>query len=346
MTVPRSGVVAALTAAVLFGVAAPAAKVLAAHADPLVLAGVLYLGAGIAMTVLRAFRPMAREAPLRRADLPLLAAVILSGAVAAPVLLLIGLRRVSAVTGSLALNLEGPLTVALAVTLFGEQLGLRAAAGALLVLAGVVALGVAPGPAEGGVAGVLAIAGACLGWALDNNLTQGLALRDPIALVQAKGLGGGVVALAVGTLAGSAFPPARVVAQGLLVGALSYGVSVACAVHAMRAIGVARQAALFATAPFVGVVAGVVALGESIGARELGVGLVMIAGLWLVLGERHAHRHVHEPMTHDHRHVHDEHHRHAHGPDDPPGEPHAHRHVHEALVHDHPHVPDLHHRHH
>jgi hypothetical protein len=89
-----------------------------------------------------------------------------------------------------------------------------------------------------------------------------------------------------------------------------------------------------------------VVLGERFGARELGVSATMIAGVWLVLGERHAHWHAHEPITHDHRHVHDEHHRHAHHPGDPPGEPHAHEHRHEALAHDHQHVSDLHHRHH
>jgi drug/metabolite transporter (DMT)-like permease len=347
MSTPFSGIVAALAAAVLFGVGAPVGKVLAVRADPLVLAGVLYLGAGLAMTVLRAFRAgHTGEAPLRRADLPVLALVVLSGAVVAPALLLLGLRRVSAVTGSLALNLEAPLTIALAVAFFGEQLGRRAAAGAALILLAAVVLGVDPGPAQGTAVGVLAIAGACLGWAVDNNLTQRLSLRDPLAIVQVKGLVGGTTALGLGLALGGPLPPARLVAQGMLLGALAYGVSVACAVHAMRRIGVARQAALFATAPFVGVLAGVVVLGERFGARELGVGATMIAGVWLVLGERHGHLHAHAPMTHDHRHVHDEHHQHAHHPGDPPGEPHAHEHRHDALVHDHAHVPDLHHRHH
>src|SRR6185436_11648484 len=222
---------------------------------------------------------------------------------------------------------------------FGEQLGGRAAAGAVLILAAVLALGVDSGPAEGTALGVLAIAGACLGWAIDNNLTQRLSLRDPLAIVQVKGLAGGGLALALGLALGGPLPPARIVAEGALLGALAYGVSVACAVHAMRRIGVARQSALFATAPFVGVLAGVVVLGERFGARELGVGATMIAGVWLVVGERHAHLHAHEPMTHDHRHVHDEHHEHAHHPDDPLGDPHAHEHRHEALEHDHAHVP-------
>jgi len=334
------GIVAGLASAVLFGLSAPAAKLLSANAEPLVAAALLYFGAGAAMTVLCAIaRSSSREAALRRADLPLLLGVTVAGAVVAPVLLLLGLRRVSAVTGALVLNLEGPLTVALAVAWWGEALAARSVAGA-------AALGLAPGPAHGSVLGVLAIAGACLAWAIDNNLTQRLSLRDPRAVVQAKGLLGGSIALGLARALGSPLPSVPTIAAGLLIGALSYGVSAACAVHAIRRIGVARQAALFATAPFVGVVTGVVALGEPMGLRELGAGLAMIAGLWLLLGERHSHRHEHEPTTHDHGHVHDEHHRHVHGPDDLPGEPHAHVHVHEMLVHEHVHVPDLHHRHH
>ena len=343
-----TGLAAAIAAALFFGVSAPAAKVLLAKAEPLVLGAVLYIGAGLGMSVLRLALPTAaREAPLRRADLPLVLGVTLAGAIVAPVLLLIGLQRVSAVTGSLVLNLEGPLTVGLAVLFFGEELSASAAVGALLVVAGAAALGFAPGAAmSGDVRGGLAVAGACLAWAIDNNLTQRLSLRDPLAIVQAKGLVGGSLALALAVAIGSKVPPAHTVAWGLLLGSLSYGASVVLAVYAMRLIGVARQAALFATAPFVGVVVSVAALGEPCGRRELVAMILMAVGLWFFLRERHGHLHGHEPMAHDHRHVHDEHHRHSHGAKDPPGEPHAHEHTHAVLAHDHPHVPDLHHRHH
>jgi drug/metabolite transporter (DMT)-like permease len=258
------------------------------------------------------------------------------------------LQRVSAVTGSLVLNLEGPLTVGLAVLLFGEQLSASATAGALLVMVGAAALSLAPGTTmQGDVWGVLAIAGACLGWAVDNNLTQRLSLRDPLAIVQAKGFVGGSLGLVLAVMVGSEVPPARIVGWGLLLGALSYGVSVVLAVHAMRLIGVARQAALFATAPFIGVLVSVAILGESCGLRELVAMALMVVGLGLFLRERHSHLHAHQAMTHDHRHVHDEHHQHSDRSDDPPGEPHshAHEHTHTALKHDHPHVPDVHHRH-
>jgi len=341
-----AGTTAAFLAALLFGVSAPAAKALLATADPVMLAAILYLGAGLGLTALRTVLPAGREeTPLRRADLPLMLAIAFAGAVVAPILLLIGLRHVSAVTGSLVLNLEAPLTIAIAL-LGGEHLGPAGVVGALLVVAGTAALGVGPGALHGDALGVAAIAAACLGWAIDNNLTGRLSTRDPLAVARVKGLVGGGIALVVARVAGSAVPATGTVAVGFGLGLVSYGVSVALAVQAMRTIGVARQSAIFATAPFVGALVGAVVFGEPFGWREVGVAAVMALGLRLMLGERHLHFHVHEPLTHAHRHVRDEHHRHAHGPDDPPGEPHAHEHAHEALAHEHEHVSDLHHRHH
>jgi len=342
------GVAAATAAALLFGVSAPAAKLLLSNAEPLILGALLYLGAGLGLSALRFARPgQLREAPLRRSDFPLLLGVTAAGAIVAPVLLLVGLQRVSAVTGSLALNLEGPLTVVLAVLFFGEHLGASAAVGTLLVMLGAAALTFIPGATlHGDVWGVLAIAGACFGWAFDNNLTQRLSLRDPLAIVQLKGLLGGTIALGVALAIGNEVPPVRIVNWGLLLGFVSYGLSVVLAVYAMRLIGVAREAAFFATAPFIGALVSVAVLGERFGLRDLVAMLLMLVGLGMLLRERHSHLHAHQSIQHDHRHVHDEHHQHTHLPADPPGEPHAHEHEHAALEHEHPHVPDVHHRHH
>lgn len=342
------GAAAALGAAVAFGSTAPAAKVLLAHVEPLMLGAVLYLGAGVGLTIVRLVVPSRRaEAALRRADVPLLVGVATFGAIVAPLLLLTGLRRVSAVTGSLLLNLESPFTVALAVVWFGEHLGGRAALGTVAMLLGAVTLCLGPDLAfSSQLSGVVAVAGACLAWAIDNNLMQRLALRDPLRVAQAKGLLGGGLAFVIALGAGADVPPVGTLSAGVAVGFVSYGLSVALALYAMRLIGVAREAAWFATAPFIGVVASVAVLGEPFGARELVALVFMAAGLVLLMTERHSHWHVHEPLRHDHRHVHDEHHQHLHAPDDPLGEPHAHEHTHAALAHEHPHATDVHHRHH
>lgn len=339
---------AALGAALLFGLSAPVAKLLLARVEPLLLSAILYLGAGLGVTVLRAMRPKHRaEAALRRADLPLVLAVTVVGGVVAPLFLLVGLRRVTAVNASLLLNLEGPLTVLLAIVFFGDHLGIRAALGTATMMLAAATLSLAPGTdVAADVWGVLAVAGACVLWALDNNLTQRLSLRDPLALAQVKGLFGGGFALLLAALWGYGIPAVGTVCVGLLLGFVSYGLSVALAVYAMRALGVAREAALFSSAPFIGVLVSVMLLNEALGSRELIAMVLMLTGLVLLARDRHSHRHGHDPVRHEHRHVHDAHHQHEHTAADPPGEPHVHEHLHSALEHAHPHVSDVHHRHH
>lgn len=341
----RLGALLGLLAALSFGISAPLAKLLLAEVPAQLLAGLLYLGAGIGLTLYKIVRPATREAPLARGDVGPLLGVVALGGVAGPLLLLIGLGRVSGAAGALLLNLEAPLTILLAALLFGEHLGRRAALASLCILLGALVLRVGPGALVLDELGAGAIAAACLCWALDNNLTQRLALKDPFQVVRIKTLAAGTfnVALAVGL--GATLPRASVVALALALGLVSYGVSVVLDAYALRLHGAAREAAYFATAPFVGAALSVPLLGESPGAAELAAMALMITGVVVLLRERHAHEHVHEPHAHEHLHVHDEHHQHEHAPGDPPGEPHAHMHRHARLVHDHPHVPDLHHRH-
>ena len=342
---------AALVAAVLFGASTPFAKLLLPGTGPLLLAALLYLGAGLGLAVVTLLATRGstdatpREARLRGADVPLLIAIVAAGGVAAPVLLLVGLARVPAVLGSLLLNLEAPLTMLLAVGVFGEHLGRRAVGGAVLAVLGAGILSYAPGAGQADWHGVAAVVLACFGWAIDNNLTQRLSLRDPIAIARTKGLAAGTVTLVLALTTGAALPAPWLVLAAMAVGFVSYGLSVVLAVQAMRALGAARQSAFFATAPFVGAVAAVPLLAEGFGLREIAAGGVMALGVVLLLAEVHEHQHAHEPLRHEHAHVHDEHHRHEHGEDDLGHEPHAHVHAHPPLSHAHAHVSDVHHRH-
>lgn len=335
------GVAYGLVAAALFGVSAPVAKVLLPAIDPLVLAGLLYLGGGLALSI--APRRGPREPPIGRADAAPLVAIALLGGVAGPLLMLAGLARTTAVAGSLLLNLEAPFTIALAVTVFREHLGRRELAGAAVIVAGALVLAAGPGEVSADAWGAIAIAGACLAWAVDNNLTQRLSARDPVQVVRAKALGAGTATLALAVVLGRPVPAGHVAATALVVGAFSYGLSLLFDLKALRIHGAAREAAVFATAPFLGALAAVPIAGERISSGTLAAGLVMAVGVALLVRARHGHPHAHEPLAHDHLHVHDEHHRHPH--DGPDVEPHSHPHAHAPLVHDHPHVSDSHHRH-
>lgn len=322
----RRGAALGLLAAALFGLSAPVAKRLLAEASPQVLAGLLYLGAGIAISLYRAIRPATTEASLRRSDAGALAAMITLGGAIAPVLMLLGLRRITAVAGSLLLNLEAPFTILVALLVFREHLGQRGLISVLLILGGAAVLGLAPGPVGVDLPGTLCVVGACLCWAFDNNLTQRLTVRDPLTIVRLKTLAAGGLNLALGLAFGGGIPILRVVLAALVLGSLSYGLSVLLDAYALRLVGAAREAAYFATGPFIGAIAATVVLGEHIRVLDIAAMAIMAVGVIFMLRERHAHGHSHSALAHDHVHEHDEHHEHEHAAGDPPGEPHAHPH--------------------
>src|SRR5574341_593303 len=298
-------IAAALLAAALFGASTPAAKVLAGEMHPVLLAGLLYAGSGVGLGLWLALRS-GRASPLRRADLPWLAGAVLSGGIAGPVLLMLGLIATSAATASLLLNLEGVFTALLAWFAFRENFDRRIALGMALIVAGGVLLVLDPAMVALQT-GALFVAGACLAWAIDNNLTRKVAAADPATIAAIKGAVAGAVNLAIAVVFGAAWPGAGAVAAAAAIGLLGYGVSLALFVVALRDLGTARTAAYFSTAPFVGAALALTVLGEATGPWFWLAGTLMLVRAWLHVSERHVHEHTHEPLEHDHRHVHDEH---------------------------------------
>lgn len=348
------GAACGLAAAILFGLSSPLAKLLLRESDPVPLAALLYLGAGIGLLLFERLMPgsgtagqIRHETPLKREDAGLLLGILMTGGVLGPILLPVGLQRVSAVGGSLLLNLEAPFTILLAVGLFQEYLGRREVGAVFLIVIGAGVLSYQPDEFWTESLGACAIAAACLCWAIDNNLTQRLSLHDPTAMVRVKALGAGACNFIIAFFLGQTIPSPPILIAALAIGFLSYGISLVLDVHALRLLGAAREAGFFAVAPFVGAVAAVPILGEHWTMKTTLAGLLMGFGVVVLLSERHAHHHVHNEMEHDHRHAHTDHHQHKHEEVEEvgPQEPHAHRHRHYSLAHDHPHVSEIHHRH-
>ncbi len=341
----------ALISAALFGLSTPAAKGLLGAIHPAMLAGLLYCGAGIGVAILRRVaRPLlagkaTSEAPLASHDIPWLAAAIVAGGIAGPLLLMFGLQTTDAAAASLLLTLEGVATALLAWFVFHESFDRRIALGMVCLVAGAVILSWSGTPTLDNVIGPTAIVGACLAWGLDNNLTRKVSLADPLQIVELKGLVAGPVNIVIGLWAGAGFPTITPLVLAGVVGFLGYGVSLALFVYALRHLGTARTGAYFSTAPFLGAIAALIFLQEPLTYQLALAGILMLVGVWLHLTETHVHEHDHESMEHTHAHLHDEHHQHEHHPDDPPGEPHTHQHRHEPMRHAHPHTPDMHHTH-
>lgn len=340
------GVPLAFASALLFGASTPFSKLLLSQTDPQMLAGLLYLGAGFGLAAVRLGGNLIglprMEAPLRRSELPWLAIVAIFGGLVGPLLLMVGLARTEAASAALLLNLEGLATMAIAWLWFQENVDRRLLFGAVAILAGAAILswegkGIIPD------FGAVLIAGACLAWGVDNNVTRKLSSADPVVIAMIKGLASGSVNVVLAVQRGATAPPIPFVAGAGIVGFLGIGVSLTLFVLALRHLGAARTGAYFSVAPFIGALAAILLLHDPLTPKLVISAGLMGFGLWMHLSERHDHAHVHEALDHEHSHVHDEHHQHKH--DGPIVEPHSHWHLHERLRHMHPHYPDLHHRH-
>lgn len=345
MTPIARGVLLAAVSAITFGLTAPVIEVAGEGLGPLTIAALLYAGALGLSTCARPFVAKSGVA-LRRANVPRLLLVAFSGAMVAPTLLAWGIARAGATASSLVLNFEAVLTVLLAAALYREPIGRRVGLAIVAMLAGgaMVAASSSSDAQRGELLGLLAVVGATAGWALDSTLTRGLSEIDPFEVVTAKaGLGAAVTAAAAWAF-GEPMPAAWQLAALLACGATGYGLSLRLYLLAQRRIGAARTASVFATGPFVGAVAGMLAGGSRGGLAMLVGGLAFGAGAWLHITERHRHRHLHRALEHEHEHRHDDgHHDHVHEP--PVVGAHTHGHRHDALEHDHAHAPDLHHDH-
>jgi drug/metabolite transporter (DMT)-like permease len=346
--IDRKAPLIALAAAAFFGLSTPLAKMLLDGVSPWLLAGLLYLGSGLGLSILIAVRKATGagqgEAGLSRADLPWLAGTILFGGILGPVLLMQGLALTDAASASLLLNLEAVFTLVIAWVVFREHVDRRLFAGAAAIVAGALLLSW-QGKLGALSWGAALIALACLSWGIDNNLTRKISAADPYILAAVKGLAAGSVNTVLGFASGATLPSAGSIAGGMALGFVSYGLGLVLFIIALRDLGTARTGAYYGTAPFVGAVAAVILLGTPVTLLLAAAGVFMAVGAWLHLAERHAHLHSHEVLEHAHRHIHDEHHQHNHLPGDPPGEPHSHPHRHEPMTHKHPHYPDLHHQH-
>jgi len=344
----KSQMMPALLAAGLFGASTPLAKLLVGEVDSWVLAGILYSGSGLGLSLilgLQFLRTRTLPSFPNRRDFAWLMGATFFGGLLGPVLLMKGLVLSSAATSSLLLNIEGVLTSAIAWIFFKEHFDRRIVLGMFAI---VIGGGILSWSGEGGFSftlGALFVIGACLCWAVDNNLTRNVSANDAVLITTIKSAVAGLTNLSLAFSMGHSVPSLTVLASGALLGFFGYGLSIVCFVLSLRAIGTSRTGAYFSAAPFVGAILSLILFKNEISWQLVIAGIFMAFGVGLHLTEVHNHEHEHEPLSHSHEHVHDEHHQHVHSPLDPPGERHTHFHHHGRMIHTHPHFPDIHHRH-
>ncbi len=339
-----------IASAVLYGLSIPASKVLLRQISPIALAGLLYLGAFIGLAGYslgkKLFgKPTSSEAPpLERRDYPWLAGAILSGGILGPICLLSGLAIISGYAASLLQNLEGVATALIAVVIFKENAGRRIWLALVFMTCAGIFLSWDPGQNKFAVSGSLLVLAGVTCWGLDNNLTRRISDKNPVQISRIKVFIAGVFNLAVAGALGLTPPFHHALFFGLILGALSYGLSLVLFIKALQRLGSFRTGAFFSFAPFAGALVSLAVLPEPAKWVLAPGALFMVVGVYLIINEKHAHDHRHEKLVHAHAHGHgDGHHLHPH--EGKIEGPHSHEHAHEEMDHIHGHWPDIHHRH-
>lgn len=337
----------AILAAALYGISAPLSKLLLDQIPPLLMAALLYLGAGLGMLAVNAIQLISKrqplEAKLTKRERPAVIGMVLLDS-AAPIFLMLGLKLTTAESAALLNNFEIVATTLIALVFFKEAIGRRMWLAILLITVASVLLSIGDISRFRILPGAVFVLLASICWGLENNCTRLLSLKDPLQIVVIKGFGSGVSSLLIAFALRDIGGTWLAVLLALLLGFVAYGLSIFFYIKAQRELGAARTSAYYAAAPFMGVLLAWLVWREHITGTFLAALLIMILGTALAVSENHNHVHRHETLVHEHKHNHqDGHHNHTHEPA-VNGE-HSHVHTHEPVSHQHAHTPDLHHRH-
>ena len=333
-------------AAVCYGISSPVSKIILVNIPPVFMASLLYLGAGLGMGFVVLANKLKdkihTEANLGINDFPYITGMLILDIIA-PILLMSGLILSSPATVSLLNNFEIAATSVIALIVFKEMVGKRMWLSIVLITISTIILSFRDIRSFSFSFGSLLVLGACISWGFENNCTRMLSLKNPLEIVVIKGLGSGIGSLGIAIFTKAYSVNIVYILSALLLGFFAYGLSVYFYILAQRNLGAARTSAYYAFAPFIGVILSFVFFREALTISFIAALIVMAAGTYLAVSERHDHVHIHETIEHEHRHNYkDGHHSHQH---EIMEQEHSHSHKHDKMEHKHLHTPDMHHNH-
>ncbi len=338
----------AILAAALYAINIPASKALLSHVGPTMTAAFLYLGAGLGLLVYnlaaKRFQKGGKNAPLTKKELPYTIAMVVLD-IAAPILLMLGISRTNSANVSLLNNFEIVATSIIAMAVFHEVISKRLWLAILLVTAASVVLSFEGHDAFSFNKGSLFVLGACTCWGLENNCTKMISNKSSTEIVTIKGIFSGTGSLIIALLIKESLPSLKWILTILLLGFVSYGLSIKFYIMAQKDLGAAKTSAYYSIAPFLGVALGMLVLGERPAFQFYVALVIMIVSTVLMVKDSialqhshehqhvHCHPHSHGAITHCHDHTHSHCHMHIHGSD--------------ADIHEHTHseLQDHHHSH-
>ena len=279
---------------------APFSKLLLEKINPVFMAALLYLGAGLGIGIIYVFHDRSGQEKLTRQDLPYVIGMILLDSIA-PILLMAGIKLGTSSGAALIGNFEIAATAIFALLLFHEKIsGVLCVAICFITISGLIL------SYDGGgiiFKGSLLVACATLCWGLENNCTRSIADKDTYQIVAIKGIFSGLCSLVTAIFMNESAPELIYIFPALLLGFISYGLSIFTYIRAQETLGAAKTSAYYAAGPFMGAIFSFVLLNESLSAGYITAFFIMLCGTLLVIYDTlkpiHTHEHTHT-FTHYH----------------------------------------------
>ena len=279
----RKGIMMAILAAVLYAMSSPFSKILLNEMPPTLMAGFLYLGAGIGMSLIAVSRKARQvettEIHLSKAEMPYIVAMILLD-IAAPICMLIGLNATTAANVSLLNNFEIVATALIALVIFSERISKRLWMGIFFVTLSSVILSLEDVTSLEFSYGSLFVLLAAVFWGLENNCTRKLSSCDPLEIVLLKGIFSGIGSIVIGLVIRERLMNLWSVIAVMAVGIVSYGLSIYFYVHAQRLLGAARTSAYYAVSPFIAAFLSILIFGQIPEVTYFIALILMAVGAW------------------------------------------------------------------
>jgi drug/metabolite transporter (DMT)-like permease len=244
----------ALLAAALYALNAPISKLILEKIPAVMMASFLYLGAGIGLlsvVLIQRKTGIKKEQPLTRKELPYIIGMVVLD-IAAPIFLMIGLKRTTAANASLLNNFEIVATSMIALFVFGETISKRLWYAIILITFSSMLLSFGDVSSFSFSFGSVYALLASVCWGLENNCTRMISGKDPMEIVVIKGFGSGLGSLALAFILGEKTANIGYIAAALALGFVAYGLSIFFYIHAQRELGAAKTSAYYAVAPFIG----------------------------------------------------------------------------------------------
>ena len=338
----------AILAAALYAINVPLSKLLLENAQPTMMASFLYLGAGVGLFLYglleKATGKSNKREPLTKKELPYTVAMVVLD-IAAPILLMFGIRMTNSANVSLLNNFEIVATSIIALVIFKEVISKRLWISIALVTAASTILSFEGQGSFVFNKGSLLVLGACLCWGFENNCTKMISNKSSVEIVVIKGFFSGLGSLIVALAIGEKLPSLKWLLCIMLFGFVAYGLSIHFYIMAQKDLGAAKTSAYYSIAPFMGVLFSLLILREKPSAQFYVALTVMIVSTVIMVKDtialqhshEHTHVHTHEHRhgdvlhTHEHTHVHTHIHTHS-------GDIENHTHKHERTNHEHTHA--------